>query len=351
MLNEYSSLADRFRMISQSFQAGGSALYERITNEAAFAAGKDSEFAAALEFTLSQPDRSLPVHRLLAAAHRWVLRDEEPLLAMYYPSVGGTQRPDRDLWQHFRDAVVRRAKELPNEMAGDNQHNEPGRAVPLSCGFLELSQRYPMPHRLLEVGASAGLLLIWDQYVYDWRRYRSMFENPDDAPLDVPTPHIAERLGCDLNPIDPCTEEGSLRLRSFVWADLADNHELLDLALGAAHKSPPIVVREDGITWLERHLHTLTRHQLTVVYQSLVPADQIILDQMTEVVFEAGSRAAKETPLAYLQLHVVDVTPGQPVRCCLDLTTWPGEQWTRLLTCDLNGRHIELCEGATRCAS
>ena len=343
MLSEYSPLDARFERMASTFEAGGSPLYAHLMREAAYAARMDSEFQAALGFILSEPDSRLAIHRLLATVQRWVLREQEPRLATYYPSAGGTRAPDEHLWEQFRDAVVRRSAELPEEMAGENQHNEPGRAVPLSCGFLELSQRYPMPHRYYEVGASAGLLLIWDRFVYDWPKYCSMFQHPADAPLRIPTPEIVARRGCDLDPVDAGSHEGSLRLRSFVWADLVENHDILDLALEAARKTPPTVEREDGITWLERQLHTLTPHQLTVVYQSLVPADEIILDQMAEIVAEAGDRATNDTPLAFLRLHVPSVTPGQPVRCCLDLTTWPDDQVTRLLTCDLNGRHIELC--------
>ena len=339
MRNECSPLADRFRMAIPTFEAGGAQLDAHLADEAARAAEVDDLFRAALRPFLGEPDRLLLPHRLLAAVHRWVLTGQLPELRPYYPSVDGVLAPDEHTWAGFRDAVVRRAAELPAELEGMNQHNEIGRAAPLSVGFLELAAQHDLPHRILEVGASAGLLLNWDRYLpLPW--YRRMFVDPSEAPLYVTPPRIQERRGCDLNPIDPATPEGSLRLRSFVWADLADHMRMLDGAIGISQRYPVTVERANGVDWLEAQLGAPTPGILTVVIQSLVPAAPEQLDCIAEIVYEAGERATKEAPLAYMALQVPGAQPGRPVRCQLSLTTFPGGEFRTLATCDINGRHV-----------
>src|SRR5439155_2214911 len=104
------------------------------------------------------------------------------------------------------------------------QTNEVGRSAALLGGFLEVAHRTHLPLRVLEIGASAGLNLRWDRYRYEsaegaWGdpssrvRFTHSFEIP--PPMNR-TADVVEQRGCDLNPIDPATEEGALTLRSFI---------------------------------------------------------------------------------------------------------------------------------------
>ena len=342
-MQECSPLADRFRMAIPTFEAGGARLYAYLSREAARAVEVDDEFRAALAPFIREPDRALLPHRLLAAVHRRVLLGQAPKLAPYYPTVGGVLAPDLYAWAAFRSSVVAHATELPTELEGVNQHNEVGRAVPLSIGFLELATRCDLPHRLLEVGASAGLLLNWDRYLpLPW--YPRMFEDASETPVQLTPPRIVERRGCDLDPVDPATAEGALRLRSFVWGDLADHMLMLDDAIRIGERHPVTVDQTEGTEWLDVQLGTPTPGVLTVVFQSLVPAEPEQLDRMAEIVYEAGARATEEAPVAHLALQVPGVVPGQAVRCQLTLTTFPGGDFCTLVTCDINGRNMRPCE-------
>jgi hypothetical protein len=343
MRHDCSPLADRFSMAAPTFGAGGAPLYAYLAREAARAVEADDEFRAALTPFVGEPDRALLPHRLFAAVHRRVLLGQEPKLVPYYASVEGVLAPDGHAWDAFRDAVVARAAELPAELEGVNQHNEVGRAAPLSVGFLELATRCDLPQRILEVGASAGLLLNWDRYLpLPW--YRRMFEDALEAPEHVTPPRIVERRGCDLDPVDPTTAEGGLRLRSFVWADLADHMRMLDDAIGIGERHPVTVDQANGTEWLEVQLGAAAPGVLTVVFQSLVPAGPEQLDSMAEIIYEAGERATQEAPLAYLALQVPGTVPGRPVQCQPTLTTFPDDEFRTLVTCDINGRHVRRFE-------
>jgi hypothetical protein len=214
--------------------------------------------------------------RMLGAVHRLVLRDELPELARHYPSVGG----DGDAaiaWPLFREALRTQHQQVRALVARGCQTNEVGRSAALLGGFLEVAHRARKPLRILEIGASAGLNLRWDRYRYEsatgaWGdedspvRFDHCFDSP--PPMNR-SAEVAERRGCDLNPIDPTTDDGALTLRSFVWADQLARLAVLDGAIEVARRLPVEVERSDAATFLERELTRPRTDVATVVYHSV----------------------------------------------------------------------------------
>jgi len=150
-------------------------------------------------------------------------------------------------------------------------------AVKLVGGFLEVAHRTGVPLRILELGASAGLNLRWDRYRYEagsegWGdpdspvRFEGVFEVA--PPMDRQAV-VAERKGCDLNPIDPTSEDGSLTLRSFIWADQLERFRLLEGAIEVARRVPAEVERIDALAFLRRELSSPRPDVATVVYHSV----------------------------------------------------------------------------------
>jgi hypothetical protein len=214
--------------------------------------------------------------RMLGAIHRLVLLDELPELAKHYPSTGGDGDALR-AWPLFRSALTGRSGAVRALIAQGCQTNEVGRSAALLGGFLEVAHRTRLPLRILEIGASAGLNLRWDRYRYEgpdggWGdpsspvRFMHSFEVP--PPLHRSADVVA-RKGCDLNPIDPTTEEGALTLRSLVWADQLGRLALLDGALELAKEMPVDVERLNAAEFLERELSGARNDVATVVYHSV----------------------------------------------------------------------------------
>ncbi|TMC84905.1 MAG: DUF2332 domain-containing protein, partial [Chloroflexi bacterium] len=220
-----------------------------------------------------ESERTAVALRLMAAVHQLVLLDEVPALSPHYPSVGGDGDADA-AWPLFRAALVDESDKIDRLVRLPCQTNEVGRSAALLGGFLEVAHRAQLPLRILELGASAGLNLRWDQYRYEssqggW--------GPDDSPVqfvnvfEVPPPmnraaEVAERKGCDTNPLDPSSDADTLTLRASIWADQLHRLSLLDGAIEVARQMPVEIERLDAAEFLERELARQRPEVATVVF-------------------------------------------------------------------------------------
>ncbi|HEY0831927.1 MAG TPA: DUF2332 domain-containing protein [Candidatus Dormibacteraeota bacterium] len=300
------------RAQAQGCAALGSPFYAHLLESAAEdlgAGGPVSDIVAGFE---DEPESSALALRLMGAVHRLVLQDRLPQLTSHYPSVGG----DGDAataWPLFRDALTEHRTEIRRLMGRGCQTNEVGRCAALFGGFLEVAHRTRLPLRILEIGASAGLNLRWDRYRYEsdqsgWGdehspvRFVHFFDVP--PPLDR-TAEVIERKGCDLEPIDPTSEEGALSLRSFIWADQLGRLSRLDGALEIAKLMPVTVEHSDAATFLERELATRSPDTATVVYHSVFIqyVTQSIRAHISGAIDRAITGAPSDAPVHYLRME------------------------------------------------
>jgi hypothetical protein len=277
--------------------------------------------------------RSALALRLMGAVHRLVLERRAPALAMFYPSVGGTADPD-GAWPAFRDVVVEHREELARLLDRPPQTNEVGRAASLIGGLLHVVDRWPGPLRLFEIGASAGLNLRADRFRVELADGSGI--GPYDSPVVLADPwlghrppgagllHIVERRGCDTDPVDPTTQEGRLRLTSFVWPDQPARLERLRGALQIAAQVPAPVVRRaagDFVADLR-----LAPGSTTVLWHSIMW--QYLDDQeRSDIVTRLGSlgeTADADARLAHLSLEPRRRTPASDHEVLVVLRTWPG---------------------------
>jgi hypothetical protein len=258
----------------------GSPFYASLLESAATdETGATAETLAGFE---SESESAAIGLRLMGAVHRLVLEGRLPALEPHYPSVGGDGDPAA-AWPPFRDALRENLPEIRRLASRGCQTNEVGRCAALLGGFLEVAHRTGLPLRILEIGASAGLNLRWDSYRYEsgpsgepgeagWGDEESAvrFVNFFDVPPNLDrAAEVAERKGCDLEPIDPTTDEGALSLRSFIWADQLGRLSRLDGAISIAQLVPAEVERLDAATFLERELADPRRGMATVVFHSV----------------------------------------------------------------------------------
>lgn len=306
----------------------GSPLYERLLRAAATDAVAGGPVWRVLEPYAGDPPGSAMVLRFMAAVHRIVLRGRAPGLAAFYPSAGG--RAAEGAEEAFLATVAEHEEALRADTVQPLQTNEPGRAGALVGGFLTVAARFGLPLRVLEVGASAGLNLRWDRFLYEargatWGHPVSPvrlcdFNSDSPPPFDVHAA-VAERRGCDPSPIDATTDDGATLLLSFVWPDQLTRIRLLRGAIEVARRVPATVDEEAASSWLRRFAQP--RDGLaTVVFHSIV--HQYLGDEeaaaVTDALDEAARAASATAPFAYLTMEPGDDEKVVEVR----LTTWPG---------------------------
>ena len=269
-------LARRMRRQAAYCLSDGSPLYASLLE----AAADDVEVGGPVRQLLggfeAEPWSSALSLRLMGAVHRLVLDDSLPELARHYPSTGG----DGDAsaaWPVFRQALVDHRDRIRELLVHGCQTNEVGRSAALIGGFLEVAHRTGVPLRILEIGSSAGFNLRWDHYRYEsadgvWGDPYSQVRFVHS--YEVPPPfnrsaEVVERMGCDIHPIDPTSDEGALKLRSFIWADQLGRLAQLDGAIEIAREMPVEVEEIDAAAFLERELAQPRHGVATVVYHSI----------------------------------------------------------------------------------
>jgi hypothetical protein len=329
-------------------ELAGSPLYADLLDAVAGDVAAGGVCAPLLAPLSTAPFGDAVILRFLAAVHLLVLEGEAPSLAAHYPSVGGTPGPGAGAC--FVDEVARHRDRLVGQLALGVQTNEVGRSVPLLTGYLELA-RIGLPLRILEVGASAGLNLRFDRYRYE---ADGMGFGPVDSPLRFVDPwlgrspdlgrtiEIVSRAGCDLDPIDPGTEVGRLRLRSYLWPDQPQRRARLDAALEVAAAWPVAVDRADAVSWLRRTLDVPVPGCLTVVAHSIVFQYLSTDDRATCVALldDAGSRATADAPLAWLRME-----PGGD-QAEVRVTRWPGGVTELVARSSYHGPPVVLAAGS-----
>jgi hypothetical protein len=271
------ALAARLRRQAAWCGRDGSPLYADLLENAA----SDIEVEGPVWHVLSgfedEPGTAAVALRFMAAVHRLVLDGTLPELARHYPSTGGAGEA-HEAWPLFRQALIDHGDDVRALVRRPCQTNEVGRSAALLGGFLEVAHRTGLPLRILEIGASAGLNLRWDHYRYEaadgaWGEQGSpvTFAHHFDVPPPMSrTADVVERTGCDVNPIDPATEDGALALRSSIWADQLGRLALLDGAIEVAGDVPVEIEAADAVSFLQRRLARPARGVATVVYHSVV---------------------------------------------------------------------------------
>ena len=235
---------------------GYAPLYERLAPLIAH----DEQLLGLLE--AAPPMQRRPV-LMFAATHALIMRHPDQAIARWYPSIDGplARSPDEaGLFPAFKSFCLAHAAELHQLFRERRtQTNEVGRSAFLLPIFSAIGHRTGQPLYLLEVGASAGLNLLFDRYACHYSSGEVLGDRDSTVqiqcelrgtiapPLDRPMPVIAGRIGLDIAPIHAGDPVESQWLRACVFADNTERAGRLAAALALARASPPELVTGDAL--------------------------------------------------------------------------------------------------------
>ncbi len=324
-------LSDHFRGFAAVAERDGGRTYPAICRGVA----DDDE-------VLSILDRASPPQRrpliLLAAVHFLLLSGVEHPLAAHYDTVAavrGHSDPspaDPDPTAAFTD-FCRAHRTAVEELVATRttQTNEVGRCTGLLPGLCHVARSYgaDVPLSLLDLGTSAGLNLLFDDYAYTYRSAGDgttlragepgssvalECEARDDLTLlpALAPLHVAERVGLDLSPIDPRADDEALWLQACQWPDNPVRFGRLRAALANVRASdhPPRLERGDMVVDLARVADSIPGTNPLVVFHSWVAA---YLDEAEQRALADAVRSLDGVrPVHHLYCESPFETPGLP---------------------------------------
>ncbi len=345
-MGDLADLAERLRRHAEHCAESGSPLTAALLYGAANDLPVGGIVATVLAGEEHRPSGSVPALRLAGALHRLVLQGRAPELAAHYPSAGGRLSVDQ-LWPTAEMTMRRHESELVELVRRPVQTNEVGRSAVLYGALLLVADRYRMPLRLLEIGASAGLNLHADRFAYVISPEETLGDAASTVRLYRPwegdRPRrgelvIASRNGCDPAPLDPGSADDRLTLMSFVWPDQLDRLGRLHAALDIARRQPVVVEPLPATAFLTRELTARVPGVATVVWQSVVRQylDAPEVEALDRILHLAGSRATPGAPLAHLTMEPARGGDGQ-MRFHVRLTLWPDGTTALLADCHGHG--------------
>lgn len=243
--------AGEFRRFAE-VECESSPLYRRLASTVA----EDPEL---LELAAHTAEDQPAPNLLFAAVHYLLLKGTAHPLAEFYPTIAGDAARTGDPAQALHAFCREHRRALRALLASRRvQTNEVGRAAVLLPGLTWTArQAGGRPLAFVEVGASAGLLLLWDRYRYVYEGAGAF--GPADSPVVIECearsgrmplpkrmPEVASRLGIDMHPIDPSDNREALWLRGLVWADQPERMRRLVAALALAASDPPSLLKGDA---------------------------------------------------------------------------------------------------------
>ncbi|MET8771595.1 DUF2332 domain-containing protein [Streptomyces sp. NPDC004658] len=257
--------------------AAGMAPYAPMSSDVLYRLASEVEEGGPVAELLSEhPAAGSPLFylRALAGVRRLVLAGKAPALAQHLRVMGGNYHDPQyaePTWALFLTALTEHPQEIADALDRPIQQHHPRRAHALLSGLGMLGAG---DVRVLELGACAGLTLLFDRY----RWFGPGWEWGDEgSPVRLATSgrhpgrvRVIDRAGCDLAPLDPTNPDDVLTLRSFLPHEDDVEQMELDDAIALARHQRARIDRADAVEWLARELAApVPRTVRTVVWHSL----------------------------------------------------------------------------------
>jgi len=223
-----------------------------------------------------------PAPNLLFASVRFLLdQGYKPELLHRYPTAFGTVI-DPSIYDHFREFVLGNRDQIEHLLATKRvQSNVVRRCGILLPGLMRVAAEFEnRSFTNIEIGASAGMTLLWEQYAYRYgNQERFGCQNSEveietelrgQSPFAVQPqfPEVATNIGIEFDLIDDSDETATDWLKALIFPEHEDNRLLFDGAIGIAKNYPPRVLGGDALVLLPKLLANLPAGHPVSVYHS-----------------------------------------------------------------------------------
>jgi hypothetical protein len=337
-------LARTFRRFAE---ADGPHHKSRLYEEFSYAVAQAPEVLALASG--GQPGQPAP-NLLFAAVHYLLLSGVKHPLRDYYPGLSAGRCPSGPAYPAFRNFCLEHRESVARLISTRLvQTNVVARSVCLLPAFATVAATAGgQPLAQIEVGASAGLNLLWERYRFDygggltWGDPASPVRVTTELRGDVPLPPMPASLGAlwaagiDLNPIDVEDSDAVLWLRALVWPGHLDQQEQLLGAIDLARAQRPSLVRGDAAERLPELLMEAPP-QATLCVFATHTLHQFTADSL-RTMLKAMQQHARSRPLYFVYME------GTGNGCSeLKLTRYDGDARTdfHLANCHPHGRWLE----------
>ncbi len=256
------ALAQVFKRFSNEASIGGSPLYASLAD----AIANDPDL---LTIASSATHRPVP-NLLFGAVHYLLLKGAKDKLSSFYPSLSPDPHPATEAYPYFREFCLEYDHDIRVLLSSRLvQTNEVARCSYLLTAFTFISEQHPCsPLSIVDIGASAGLHLLWNRYRYE---YDAKVVGDQSSPVRIkaevrgsnlpPIPHyfppIAFQIGLDLNPVDVTDPDSALWLRALVWPEHQHRAAQLKAAIALAITNPPPIITGDALKTLPTVLNSV----------------------------------------------------------------------------------------------
>ena len=293
--------------------------------------GKLGETTAFGSRLLNWPETIKPDAIALRAcgALNFLARQGEENLRAVYPPMPSPE--SETLWRALKAAIAAHDEALTRFLDSAPQTNEVARSAVLLPAYGEIFRRAGLPLAIREIGASAGLNLLFDHYRYEYGAFTWGDENTPVAiqsewrgqvPEIPPKIEVASRKACDLYPVNAADSAQCERMLAYIWPDQAARLARAEGALDIAARLGVSPQRAGAAEFAARELAELERGRATILSHTVFW--QYIPDSakasIRASIAEAAAKAKRETPFAWVRMEAeADYNKGAVLR----LSLWP----------------------------
>lgn len=284
------ALAQRFRSFAYTEAEETSPLYHHLAR----AIAEDAELLdLAAHARAGQP----PANLLLGAVHLLLLQGAAHPLATYYAGLSADPLPPTNAFPAFHDFCLAHRSAIAEIVATHFvQTNEVARSAYLLPAFAraaELSDGRPLA--LIEIGAGAGLNLLFDCYricyhvdshcisggaavspvtIHTALQWSPPAPNDQTAKSEVcfplGQPAIVQRIGIDQHVLDLRVDAAYNWLRALIWPEHRERAQRLQAARRIWQSTPPQLIEGDAVKLLAQVLAAVPSNSTPVIFHTHV---------------------------------------------------------------------------------